>query len=137
MSAGVFLRFLSCAEAGNIRYGGVADANPDAYLASICNLDRIKNAKKSGDTPLWFGEWSLGTNFNANDTFTRDWADAQKMAFSQGAGWIVRCLLLQCGLILRAVYSSGTSASRRARRPMTLEGFGTSSALFTPKFFLY
>ncbi|VDC00954.1 unnamed protein product [Peniophora sp. CBMAI 1063] len=69
-------------------YGGVADANAGAYLASICNLDRIKNAKKSADTPLWFGEWSLGTNFNANDTFTRDWADAQKMAFSQGAGWI-------------------------------------------------
>lgn len=39
---------------------------------------------------MWFGEWSISTNFNATDVFLKDWADAQKLAYSKGAGWIVR-----------------------------------------------
>ena len=42
-----------------------------------------------GDTPLWFGEWGLPTQFNATDEFLSKWADAQKLAYSEGAGWIV------------------------------------------------
>lgn len=41
-----------------------------------------------GDSPLWFGEWGLPTQFNATDEFLNKWADAQKMAYSKGAGWI-------------------------------------------------
>ena len=39
---------------------------------------------------MWFGEWSISTNFDATDAFLKDWADAQKLAYSKGAGWIVR-----------------------------------------------
>ena len=38
---------------------------------------------------MWFGEWGLPTQFNATDEFLFQWADAQKLAYSQGAGWIV------------------------------------------------
>ncbi|KIJ20487.1 glucan 1,3-beta-glucosidase [Paxillus involutus ATCC 200175] len=69
-------------------FGGVADANPIAYLTSVCNLQRIQNDAALGDSPLWFGEWGLPTQFNATDEFLYKWADAQKWAYSQGAGWI-------------------------------------------------
>ncbi|KIK57091.1 glycoside hydrolase family 5 protein [Collybiopsis luxurians FD-317 M1] len=69
-------------------FGGVADANPEAYMESICNLTRVQDDAAVGDSPLWFGEWGLPTQFNATDEFLRDWADAQKLAYSKGAGWI-------------------------------------------------
>ncbi|KAJ7708852.1 glycoside hydrolase family 5 protein [Mycena rosella] len=69
-------------------FGGVADANPDAYLTSICNLNRVQADAALGNSPLWFGEWGLPTQFNATDDFLFKWADAQKLAYSQGAGWI-------------------------------------------------
>ena len=68
---------------------GVADPNEDAYLTSICNLQRVQNDAAVGDSPLWFGEWGWPTQFNASDTFLNKWADAQKLAYSQGRGWIV------------------------------------------------
>ena len=76
-------------------FGGVADANPDAYMESICNLPRVADDAALGNTPLWFGEWGLPTQFNATDEFLYMWADAQKLAYSAGKGWIVRgsCLL--------------------------------------------
>ncbi|KAG9224177.1 hypothetical protein CCMSSC00406_0006845 [Pleurotus cornucopiae] len=69
-------------------FGGVADPNPDAYLQSICNLRRVENDAAVGNSPLWFGEWALSTQFDASDDFLRDWADAQKLAYSKGQGWI-------------------------------------------------
>ncbi|KAF9234083.1 glycoside hydrolase family 5 protein [Melanogaster broomeanus] len=69
-------------------FGGVADANPTAYLVSICNLQRVQTNAALGNSPLWFGEWGLPTQFNATDEFLYKWADAQKLAYSQGAGWI-------------------------------------------------
>jgi len=42
-------------------------------------------------TPVWYGEFSLATQFNATDDFLRKWADAQKLTYSQSAGWLV-CL---------------------------------------------
>ncbi|EPQ56174.1 glycoside hydrolase [Gloeophyllum trabeum ATCC 11539] len=69
-------------------YGGVADPNPDAYMTSICNLQRVQNDAAVGDTPLWFGEWGLPTQFDATDEFLYMWADAQKMAYTKGAGWL-------------------------------------------------
>lgn len=34
-------------------------------------------------------EWGLPTQFQATDQFLHQWADAQKLAYSKGAGWIV------------------------------------------------
>ncbi|KAK0466792.1 glycoside hydrolase family 5 protein [Desarmillaria tabescens] len=58
-------------------FGGVADPNEQAYMESICS-----------NSPLVFGEWALSTNFAATDEFLRKWADAQKRAYTKGAGWI-------------------------------------------------
>ncbi|KAF7790215.1 hypothetical protein EIP86_001167 [Pleurotus ostreatoroseus] len=69
-------------------YGGVADANEHAYLKSICHLTRIKQDADKGDSPLWFGEWSLATEWSPSDEFFRRWADAQKLAYSDSKGWI-------------------------------------------------
>jgi len=33
-------------------------------------------------------EWALSTTFPTNDTFLRQWGDTQKLAYSQGAGWM-------------------------------------------------
>ncbi|KAI0794402.1 glycoside hydrolase superfamily [Fomes fomentarius] len=69
-------------------FGGVADANELAYMISICNLRRVENDAALGDTPLWFGEWALPTQFSASDEFLFKWADAQKLEYSKGRGWI-------------------------------------------------
>ncbi|KAK1217379.1 hypothetical protein PQX77_019979 [Marasmius sp. AFHP31] len=69
-------------------FGGVADPYPEAYLIHICNLKRVENDRAFNNTPLWFGEWALPTQFNASDEFLRKWADAQKIAYGRGSGWI-------------------------------------------------
>ncbi|KAF9653334.1 glycoside hydrolase family 5 protein [Thelephora ganbajun] len=69
-------------------FGGVADPTPESYLTHICNLDRIQRDAAVRNTPLWFGEWSISTNFGASDEFLKKWADAQKLAYSKSAGWI-------------------------------------------------
>ncbi|KAL0568264.1 hypothetical protein V5O48_013724 [Marasmius crinis-equi] len=69
-------------------FGGVADPDPEAYLISICNLRRVENDAALGNSPLWFGEWALPTQFNATDEFLRKWGDAQKLAYNKGYGWI-------------------------------------------------
>ncbi|GJJ11684.1 hypothetical protein Clacol_005920 [Clathrus columnatus] len=69
-------------------FGGVADPNAEAYLESICNLPRVEQDTASDNLPMVFGEWALSTNFDANDTFLTQWADAQKLMYSQSSGWI-------------------------------------------------
>ncbi|KAF7370984.1 Glycoside hydrolase [Mycena sanguinolenta] len=69
-------------------FGGVANADPVSYMTSICNLKRVQNDAALGNSPLWFGEWGLPTQFSPTDAFLRQWADAQKLMYSQGAGWI-------------------------------------------------
>ena len=54
------------------------------------DLERVEADAALGNSPLLFGEWSLATNFNATDEFLRKWADSQKRAYSESAGWIVR-----------------------------------------------
>ena len=72
---------------------GVADANEESYMYHICNTPgRVRYDASIRNRPLWFGEWSLSTNFDASDAFMRRWADAQKFVFSQTRGWIVRLL---------------------------------------------
>ncbi|CAE6439263.1 unnamed protein product [Rhizoctonia solani] len=69
-------------------FGGVADANAESYMQVICNTDRVQKAAEANNTPLVFGEWSLATNFGANDTFLHDWADAQRYIYAgQADGW--------------------------------------------------
>jgi glucan endo-1,6-beta-glucosidase len=34
------------------------------------------------------GEWSLATGFSESNDFMSKWADAQKLIYSQGKGWI-------------------------------------------------
>ncbi|KAF5316798.1 hypothetical protein D9619_006733 [Psilocybe cf. subviscida] len=69
-------------------FGGVADPNETAYLTSICNLNRVQSDAALRNSPLFFGEWGLPTQFDATDEFLVKWADAQKLAYSKGAGWI-------------------------------------------------
>ena len=57
------------------------------------DLSRVQNDAALGNSPLWFGEWGLPTQFAATDDFLDKWADAQKMAYSKGAGWIVSSLV--------------------------------------------
>jgi hypothetical protein len=56
----------------------------DDYL----DLNRVENDAAVGNTPLYFGEWAITTNFNATDEFLYKWADAQKLAYSKGKGWV-------------------------------------------------
>ncbi|KAI0630906.1 glycoside hydrolase family 5 protein [Trametes polyzona] len=69
-------------------FGGAADPNPEAYLASMCNLPRLPHDVTLGDSPIWFGEWALSTEFNATDEFLNKWADAQKYTYGKSKGWI-------------------------------------------------
>ena len=55
----------------------------------IPDLERLETATAINNTPLWFGEWAISTNFPATDEFMKKWADAQKLMYSQSAGWIV------------------------------------------------
>ena len=52
-------------------------------------MQRVQDDAALGNSPLWFGEWGLPTQFNASDAFLYKWADAQKLAYSKGKGWIV------------------------------------------------
>lgn len=69
-------------------FGGVAADNPDAYLTDICNRPVLQDDADVNNTPMWVGEWALSTQFNATGDFLKKWADAQKLAYSQGAGWL-------------------------------------------------
>ena len=60
-----------------------------AHTALSSDLQRIQADAALGNSPLWFGEWGLPTQFNATNEFLYKWADAQKWAYSQSAGWIV------------------------------------------------
>jgi hypothetical protein len=69
-------------------FGGVAAANPDAYLQDICNRQIAQADAPLKNTPMWVGEWALSTQFNATEDFLPKWADAQKLLYSQDAGWL-------------------------------------------------
>jgi hypothetical protein len=69
-------------------FGGVAAANPEAYLQNLCNRNDTQQDVVDGNAPVWYGEFSLATEFNATDEFLCKWADAQKLIYSQNAGWL-------------------------------------------------
>ena len=64
----------------------------DGLICVSVDLQRVQDDAAVGDSPLWFGEWGLPTQFDATDEFLYMWADAQKLAYSQGQGWIVSSL---------------------------------------------
>ena len=65
------------------------------YTDNVCSVDydRVQNDTAIGDAHLIVGEWYLGTEFNTTDDFYKKFGDAQKYAYSQGAGWIVSDVL--------------------------------------------
>ncbi|KZV79972.1 glycoside hydrolase family 5 protein [Exidia glandulosa HHB12029] len=70
-------------------FGGVAKAHTEtAYMTHLCNLDRVAKDTAVRNTPVYFGEFSLATGWNATDSFLNIWADAQKLMYSQSSGWI-------------------------------------------------
>ncbi|KAK0482736.1 glycoside hydrolase family 5 protein [Armillaria novae-zelandiae] len=69
-------------------YYQFGNADEQAHMDSICNLPVLEDDAAFGNSPIVFGEWSLITQFNATDDFLYIWADAQKLAFTKGAGWI-------------------------------------------------
>ncbi|KZO99801.1 glycoside hydrolase family 5 protein [Calocera viscosa TUFC12733] len=70
-------------------YGGVApEATADSYLETICTIQRTQQSAAIGDAPMFYGEWSLCTNFDSNNTFLQQWSDSQKLIYGQSAGWI-------------------------------------------------
>jgi glucan endo-1,6-beta-glucosidase len=54
------------------------------------DLPRVQNDAALRNSPLYFGEWAVTTNFNtsATDEFLNKWADAQKLAYTKGKGWV-------------------------------------------------
>ena len=58
-------------------------------------IDRKIVQPATKNTPLVVGEWALSTQFDATEDFLYKWADAQKLLYSQDAGWMV------CSLSLR------------------------------------
>ena len=80
-----------------------------------------------GDSPLWFGEWALPTQFRATDEFLYKWADAQKFAYGKDKGWIV-CRVysfISRKIDTHILSSSGTSRSRYPNAQVTLPDNGT------------
>lgn len=57
------------------------------------DLDRVEQAAAVGNSPLWFGEWAITTNFAATDEFLKKWADAQKLAYSKLVFAVTSCRL--------------------------------------------
>ena len=54
------------------------------------DIQLLENDIALGNSPAWFGEWSLTTFFQPTDEFLRQWADAQKLVYNKSKGWIVR-----------------------------------------------
>lgn len=76
---------------------------------------------------MWFGEWSISTNFDATDDFLNQWADAQKLMYSKSAGWIVSVLYRIKTKVADAdcrLSSFGTSNSRIPRLQLRSRGNG-------------
>jgi len=69
-------------------FGGVAAQDPVSYMKVICNYTGIISATAIGNAPIVTGEWAISTAFPTNDTFLKQWGDAQKLAYSRGAGWM-------------------------------------------------
>ncbi|MBW0553461.1 hypothetical protein O181_093176, partial [Austropuccinia psidii MF-1] len=68
-------------------FGGVAEANFDSYMQTICTENHYSKAQKINEFRYGHGEFSLATNFKATDDQLRAWGDAQRFRFSQESFW--------------------------------------------------
>ena len=102
-------------------------------ITTWADLQRVQSDAEVGDSPLWFGEWGLPTQFNATDEFLYMWADAQKLAYSQSQGWIVSASALLPSLlaVLSTICESsfGTSRSSSPRLRVTSRANGTLTSM--------
>lgn len=80
------------------------------------DLGRIAADAALQNSPLFFGEWGLPTQFEATDEFLKKWADAQKIAYGKGAGWFVSRRYRFClRVVIMRISSTGISRSRYQR----------------------
>ncbi|QRV95252.1 Cellulase (glycosyl hydrolase family 5 protein) [Ceratobasidium sp. AG-Ba] len=87
-------------------FGGVADPNAQSYMQVICNTDRVSRATAENNRPMFFGEWSLATNFQVEGNFLSDWADAQKLIYAgQADGWIFWNFRVEKGSVYSPAWS--------------------------------
>ncbi|KAI9509112.1 family 5 hypothetical beta glucosidase from glycoside dehydrogenase [Russula earlei] len=86
-------------------FGGVAPSDPTDYLKNVCNRNDVQQDNSLKDSPMWYGEWALSTQFSATDAFLKQWADAQKLAYSAGAGWIFWSFKIEAGNPLERQWS--------------------------------
>ena len=82
---------------------------------SRADLARVQADAALDNSPLWFGEWGLPTQFNATDEFLKTWADAQKYIYGQDKGWIVRAALLDTRYVALIWSSSSVVLELQAR----------------------
>jgi hypothetical protein len=63
----------------------------DAYIERACKRANLKTDSKNGQNNVVTGEWSIATDGDVthDKKFLKKFADAQKWAYSQGAGWII------------------------------------------------
>ncbi|KAG1874410.1 glycoside hydrolase family 5 protein [Suillus subluteus] len=86
-------------------YYSSAGNDPTSYMISICNLPEIQADAALGNSPLC----SM-----PQTEFLYQWADAQKLAYSKGAGWIYWNFKIET--------SNLTNGTARARQWSYLEG---------------
>lgn len=62
-----------------------------AHSGSVVSVDQVFRSRRL--TAVSIVEWGLSTQFDATDDFLKKWADAQKLNYGKGAGWIVSSYL--------------------------------------------
>ncbi|KAK0482739.1 hypothetical protein IW261DRAFT_1562436 [Armillaria novae-zelandiae] len=116
-------------------YYQFGNAGEQAHMDSICNkllnwkmhgylfnhrvdFPFLEDDAAFGNSPVIFGEWSLITQFNATDDFLYIWANAQKLAFTKGAGWIFWSFKVE-------VSTQAGDLARQCRTWRVLQGYFT------------
>ena len=90
------------------------------------DLNRIERVTETQNIPLWFGEWSISTNFDATDEFMKQWGDAQKLQYSKSTGWIVSLLRPTRNAQVVDYRSSSSSGASKLRIPRLLVTCGSN-----------
>jgi hypothetical protein len=68
----------------------IRSRSPSSHANRFADRNDTQKDALLGNSPVWYGEWSLSTGFNATDDFLCKWADAQKLKYNESAGWLVR-----------------------------------------------
>jgi len=72
-----------------LSFGGVTSPDEKSYMTYICNYHRYQANGAYGEPTkqMFTGEFWLAAQFQGSDDFYRQFGDAQKLAYSKGAGW--------------------------------------------------